>query len=141
LKDDKTKQQVKKLNREIRQEDLRERIKGTNLLAAIIKTELDFARVFRDAKDKKGLSAPEKNRMDIMLKALAGRQANQFKRLDKILPDLKAIELSDPDGNPIVPTVQIITNGQAFNPFPPIDGEPIDVEFSTPSKTTDRPSK
>lgn len=133
------KSQIKSLNKQIRQEDLRERIKGANLLAAIIKTELDFARVFRDAKDKTLLTTGEKNKYDVMLKALAGRQANQFKRLDKILPDLKAVELSDPDGNPIVPTVQIMTNGLPFNPFP--SAEPIDAEFSATSETANRPPK
>lgn len=136
MSQNKTKEIVRKNNRMVRQEDMRERIRGSQLLGQIVKQETEFARIYREAKDKGQLTAGEKNRFDVMLKALGMRQASTFKKLDKVLADLKAIELTDGDGNPVVPVVQVIANGQPFNPFPS-RGEVEDVEFSVSSETAD----
>jgi len=99
-------------NRIQNQEDLRNRIANTKLMNDVEALLKDVANINKllNSRKRKNITTEEKNFFSIKLDALKISINIKFKLLAKVLPDLKSVELSDPNGNnPFAEFVEMIT--------------------------------
>ncbi len=97
-----------------RQDELREKLQCSEYLAQIEKISQDLEKINRLLKrERKKLSANETGTIKTRILALKTRAEINFKRLAKVLPDLKAMEIIDEDGNnPLKSLIEAIVKSQ-----------------------------
>lgn len=90
-------------NRKMRQDALREKLQGHVYLQQIEKSRKDLdALSMRLHKERATMTAVEVTAARARIKAIEAVVNLNFRRLAKVLPDLKSLEISDPDGkNPL----------------------------------------
>lgn len=112
-KPSRTKNKRAEENKAIRREALREELQAREYLRQLESIDKEFGEINETVKNLKTPTAQQTKanalvtgnnfgrelaRADTRIKALKERATLNFKRLNKVLPDLKAVELSDPEG-------------------------------------------
>lgn len=109
-------------NKNIRREALREELKAREYLRQLELIDKEFGEINDHLKNLKGPTARdtknsgflkannfirEISRSEARVKVLKERAVLNFRRLNKVLPDLKAVEISDPEGkNPFANLIE-----------------------------------
>ncbi len=98
-----------------KQDELREKLQCGEYLRQIEKISQDLEKINRLLKrERKKLNANETGTVKTRILALKTRADINFKRLAKVLPDLKMISLEDENGNnPLAGLIDAITKSQS----------------------------
>lgn len=90
----------KRLNKAARQEALRDELSARAYINNLVRIDKDLRKLGQEAyNQRKRMGKSEASAHMIKVATLKERAAINFRLLNKVLPDLKGIELSDPQGN------------------------------------------
>lgn len=118
-----------KENKRINQLVLRERMKGREYLARLTNISDEFVGISDELANRKIVPIKVLQKYRVRIDALKAGATLNLRLLDKVLPDLKALEVSDPEGNAI-PIINLTVNGKPTGLFNlPKEPDIMDVEF------------
>ena len=116
-------------NKKIDQAVLRDRVRATNCLNRLVQIEDDLIDLGEEVSKMKRPQTPQLQKSRLRADILKMQADMNFRKLAKVMPDTKAVEISDPDGN-AVPIVNLTVNGKPTSLFDlPKEADIVDTDF------------